>query len=194
MTAGRIAAIGAASAGVYLTLLAAAGLGAKPVRSDLAVVFGNTVVAGRPSARLRARLDIAVDLFRTGLVRRVLVSGGVDPAGNDEAAVMAAYLIERGVPRPAIIEDPHGVDTFATARDALAVRPGSVVVVTQWFHIPRARLAMRRVGVGRVSAAWPRFAEWRDLYSFAREALALPVYAIRPVASPAPASPTPSRS
>ena len=171
----------ALTGGGYLALLALAGLSARPVRSDLAVVLGNAVVAGRPSPRLQARLDVAVALFRAGLVRRVLVSGGVDTAGNDEAAIMAAYLVKAGIPTAAVLQDPLGRDTAATARNTAALRPASVVVVTQWFHVPRATLAMRRAGVANVSAAWPRFAEWRDAYSFGREAVALPVYAVRGV-------------
>lgn len=184
----RAAVIAACALAGYLLLLAAAGLFARPARSDLAVVFGNAVTAGRPSPRLQARLDTAAALFRAGLVRRVLVSGGVDAGGQDEAAVMAAYLAKRGIPAAAVLQDPHGDDTFATARNTAALLPDGVVVVTQWFHVPRARLAMRRFGVARVSATWPRFAEWRDAYSFMREAAGLPVYAVRPLVAPVPAA------
>ena len=72
---------------------------------------------------------------------------------------------------------------MATARHTAALAgPGtSVVVVTQWFHLPRAILAMRRFGLREVSGNWPRWFEARDAYSFVREAVALPVYALRPV-------------
>lgn len=169
---------------VYLAMLAAIGLSARPRPGELAVVLGNTVVAGQPSPRLRARLDVAVGLFRAGLVRRVLVSGGIEPSGDDEAAVMGRYLVAEGIPQAAIVEDPLGDDTFATARHtADLLDPGDgVVVVTQWFHIPRTMLAMRRCGLRKVSGAWPRYVEWRDVYSFLREAVALPTYTIKRVA------------
>ncbi|RYY17223.1 MAG: YdcF family protein [Alphaproteobacteria bacterium] len=169
---------------IYLAVLVAIGLSARPRPGELAVVLGNTVAAGQPSPRLRARLDVAVGLFRAGLVRRVMVSGGIEPSGGDEAAVMGRYLVAEGIPKAAIVEDQFGDDTFATARHTAGLLGSGegVVVVTQWFHVPRTMLAMRRHGLREVSAAWPRYAEWRDVYSFLREAVALPVYAVRSVA------------
>ena len=73
------------------------------------------------------------------------------------------------------------MDTFETARAVAGVlgREGRVLVVTQWFHVPRTVWSMRRVGFGSVSAVWPQFVEWRDFYSFAREVVALPGYVVR---------------
>ena len=179
---------------LYIVALAAFGLAARPAPGDLAVVLGNAVTpAGQPSPRLQARLDTAAALYRAGIVRRILVSGGIEPSGQDEAATMAGYLAQQAVPADAILQDPHGDDTLATARNTAGLPggPGRVVVVTQWFHVPRAVLAMRRAGVHGVSAAWPRFIEWRDAYSFLREAAALPAYALRPVPPPAPPTPSP---
>ena len=53
------------------------------------------------------------------------------------------------------------------------------VVVTQYFHVARATLACRRAGIDIVGASVPRWFEPRDLYSLAREVVALPVYAVR---------------
>ncbi len=187
-TAGICAIVGAA----YLGAIAVFGMTSRPRAADLAVVFGNTVLAdGQPSGRLRARLDVAVAVFRAGLVRRVLVSGGVEQPGNlDEAAVMAAYLQAHGIPEKAVLQDAAGVNTSETARHAaaLAAPGGGVVVVTQWFHLPRAVLALRRCGVRDVSGVWPRWFEGRDAYSLLREAVALPLYALRPVSCAASAA------
>ncbi len=169
----------------YLGAVAAFGLVAQPAPGDLIVVLGNAVTAdGRPSPRLQARLDAAVGVWNAGLARRVMVSGGVEPDGQDEAAVMAGYLVAHGIPAAAVVQDPHGDDTFRTARNVAALLRGTgrVIVVTQWFHIPRTELALRRFGVTQMSAAWPRFAEWRDAFSLLREAVGLPFYAVRPTA------------
>ena len=75
------------------------------------------------------------------------------------------------------------MDTWATARNAAALLGGHgrVLVATQWFHVPRTLLALRRFGLTGAGAAWPRFMEARDAYSLVREAMALPWYAIRPL-------------
>ena len=165
--------------------LAWQGLSARPGDADSAIVFGNTVdSSGAPSRRLAARLDAALGLYEARRVRYVLVSGGVGKEGFDEADVMARWLRARGVPDSALIVDSRGLDTRATcanARRLLAARhAGSVDVVTQWFHVPRAVLAARRAGLDVRGAAWPRFCEPRDAYSFARELVAYPVYALKP--------------
>lgn len=168
---------------LYLAALAATGVVQRPRPADLAVVLGNTIEwDGQPSPRLRARLDTALRLYRSGNVRRILVSGGIEePGPRDEAAAMATYLRAQGVPPEAILEDRAGTDTMETARHAaMLVAPGAgLVVVSQWFHLPRAMLAMRRCGLREVSGDWPRWFEARDAYSLLREAVALPFYAFR---------------
>src|SRR5215213_1653173 len=71
------------------TLIVADGLNDDIQAADVAIVPGNTVEKdGRPSARLGARLDQTVALYRQGLFPDVIVSGGVGSEGFDEAEVM----------------------------------------------------------------------------------------------------------
>ena len=73
-------------------LIVADGLTDDVHAADVAIVPGNTVGKdGRPSARLRARLDQTVSLYRQGLFPNVIVSGGVGSEGFDEAEVMRRY-------------------------------------------------------------------------------------------------------
>ncbi|QYF94575.1 YdcF family protein [Massilia sp. PAMC28688] len=149
--------------------------------SDVAIVLGSKVdTSGQPSARLAARLDQGAAVYRRGLARAVIVSGGTGQEGFDEALVMRNYLIKAGLPPAAIIMDPHGVTTEATARNSAAIMQArgwtSAIVVTQHFHVPRTVLALRRAGVAQLSSTYPRFTEARDLYSTLRELVALPVY------------------
>jgi vancomycin permeability regulator SanA len=168
----------------YAAALAAVGLTARAEPADMAIVFGNTVAPdGTPSPRLAARLATAAGLYRNHVVPAIFVSGATGREGFDEGRVMREDLVRRGVPMSAIIVDPEGRNTQLTcahARAVLADLGGTrVVLVTQWFHVARARLAARRAGIPIVSAQAPHWAEWRDAYSFARELVALPVYALR---------------
>ncbi|WP_063582190.1 vancomycin high temperature exclusion protein [Achromobacter ruhlandii] len=166
--------------------LIAAGLLADGPEADVAVVLGNTVAPdGRPSPRLAARLDRAYDCYAAARCRVLFVSGGVDPAGHDEAAVMRDYLIARGVPAGRVVADSLGNDTWATATHAGAYMRehgyASAMAITQYFHVPRTMLALRRHGVQQVGGASPRYAEARDLYSILRELPAIAWYALRPL-------------
>ena len=161
--------------------IVADGLGDDARRSDVGIVLGSKVeLDGRPSARLAARLDKTVELYRAGLFPKVIVSGGLGKEGYDEATTMRDYLVARGVPAPAVIVDSDGVNTEATAKNSAALMRErglkSAVVVTQYFHVTRTKLALRNNGVATVYSAHPRYVEWRDVYSTFREAVAVPMY------------------
>lgn len=183
----RLALATAAAGGLFvlaMVVLVTVGWSDDPAPSDVGLVLGNAVAAdGQPSARLCARLDAAVRLRRAGCFDPVIVSGGIDPAGHDEAAVMRDYLVGCGVPATAIILDNHGVDTYESARQtARTMREHGwkrVCVVSQYFHVPRARLALTCCGVPHVASGSARFAEWRDLYSIPREMIGYAWYAVR---------------
>ncbi|TKC83574.1 YdcF family protein [Trinickia terrae] len=165
-------------------VLASAGLLSRAQPADVAIVLGNTVYRdGSPSPRLAARLDRASQCYEQRQCGLIFVSGGVDASGTDEAVAMRAYLIRRGVPAGRIVVDSAGVDTWATAHNASTFMRdrglSSAIVVTQYFHLPRAMLALRRFGVRDVSGAYPQFWESRDIYSVAREVPAFVWYGIR---------------
>jgi vancomycin permeability regulator SanA len=152
--------------------------------ADVAVVFGNRVEPdGTPSIRLQARLDRAITLYRDGWCRTILVSGGLGKEGHNEAVVMQSYLRDHGIPEQHIFVDRQGTNTYNTARHTaqLLQEHGfqSVIVVTQYFHISRARLALVRFGVSPVYTARANIIHWRDGYSIVREVVAWYYYALR---------------
>lgn len=171
----------------HVLWIAIDGLGAHPSRpADVAVVLGNAVRAdGTLAPRTEARCQRAVELYRAGLVKAVLTSGGHDAAvGRDEAATMRDYLVAQGVAPGDVFADSLGVDSGATARNtaALARNHGwrSVVVVSQWFHLTRCRLAFAKHAPDlEVQVAAARHHEWREIYSTLREVPAFYVYLLR---------------
>ena len=179
----------AVAGGATALLLAALGISAAGMTDDLrpadvGVVLGSKVeLNGQPSSRLAARLERGASLYAQGVFKHVIVSGGTGVEGFDEAAVMRDYLVKRGVPSSAIIVDSDGTTTDATARNCAKVmeRRGfkRVTVVTQYFHVPRTRLALRRHGMTDIGSAHAHFFEPRDLYSIAREVAALPAYFLK---------------
>ena len=153
-------------------------------KSDVAVVPGNMVYPdGTPSRRLAARLDRARALYAEGRVKAVIVSGGTGAEGYDEARAMKAWLVAHGVPASVIIEDSEGVTTMATARNSAAIMRAhgmnTAAVATQYFHVPRTVLALRKTGVTVNQTSHARYAEWRDLYSIPREVVGYASYLIR---------------
>ncbi|WP_105131892.1 YdcF family protein [Burkholderia sp. BE12] len=159
--------------------------------ADVAVIFGNALDdTGAPKPVLAARLDVGVRCYRTGQCPAFLVSGAIDGPGLNEATAMRDYLVARGVPADRIAVDDQGDNTLATARHTLAYlhahRLSRVLIVSQYYHLARARLAFERVGIARenISAAYPRRFQLRDVYSSWREVPAYVVYAVRLWANP----------
>lgn len=143
-------------------------------KADVAVVFGNKIeLTGQPSARLQARLDRAIEVYKQGFVSQIIVSGGIGVEGFDEAQVMKDYLIAHQIPATQIITDNRGNDTYLTVKNCTNILPAhnlhSVMIISQYFHISRARLAFKQAGITELSNAHAYYFEWRDIYSFGRE-------------------------
>lgn len=104
-----------------------------------AIVFGSGLEDdGTPRPVLTARLDAALELYETGMIARIIVSGSADTDYHEPRA-MSAYLREHGVPEFVIREDDKGDNTRATcerATDEFAV--DEAVLVTQAVHLSRA--------------------------------------------------------
>jgi len=149
--------------------------------ADVAVVLGNEVyLNGEPSRPLKARLDRAVELFRRHLFPQIVVSGGIETNGTDETLAMRQYLMRQGVPAEAILLDPRGADTMDTAEDTVALMNQHgwkrIIVISQYFHLPRCKLAFRKAGIKHVLVSYARFFSWHDLWAITRELVAYPVY------------------
>jgi uncharacterized SAM-binding protein YcdF (DUF218 family) len=161
-----------------------AGLADSAEVSDLCVVPANKVETdGRPSPRLAARLDQAFEVYRAGLASVLFVSGGTGVEGWDEAQVMQRVLVARGVPAERIVVDSDGYDTYKTAAHAAAYMRAhgmnSAIVVSNYYHILRTKLALRWFGVPWVHSAHARFYGPRDIWSIPREVAGICYYAFR---------------
>lgn len=141
---------------------------------DAAVVLGNKVEdSGQPSERLKARLDTSVELYDRGYFTFIIVSGGIGKEGFDEAKVMKSYLIDKGIPEDKIIEDNNGYNSYMTAQNTSKIMDelelDSVMVITQYFHVSRTKLAFRKMDFKEVYSAHAKIFEFRDIYSIIRE-------------------------
>ena len=182
---------GGLAAGLELAFIVVDGRHDRPGHADVALVLGNMVdPANRPYPMLQSRLDRALERYRHGDYPFIIVSGGFDAPGGDEAAGMRAYLVGQGVPAEKIIVDQQGINTYASARfTARLLRERgwrSVCVVTDYYHVPRARLALRRFGVATVYSAHSQDTEPGNYYHLLREMAGLVKYALRSYDLPEP--------
>lgn len=132
-------------------------------KSEIAVVFGARVYPnGTVSATVKDRMDAALDLYKRGLVQKILITGGVDADGVDETLGMRAYGIAQGVPKSAFILDNKGVNTDASVANTVQYfrdhNITQVLAVSKYYHLPRIKMAYRAAhfNVRTVPAFEPR--------------------------------------
>jgi uncharacterized SAM-binding protein YcdF (DUF218 family) len=126
--------------------------------ADAIVVFGAAEYSGRPSPVLRARLDHAYSLYRSGVAPVIITTGG---AGGDpkfsEGEVGRTYMLGRGVPERNLIAETQGHDTAESAvRVSVIMRANglhSCVAVSDAYHVFRIRKLLEHEGVGPVYVA-----------------------------------------
>jgi uncharacterized SAM-binding protein YcdF (DUF218 family) len=128
---------------------------------DAIVVVGSPLAAdGSLSDVLEERVATGVALWKRGVAPRLLLAGGRAPGQRSllaEAEAMAERAFVLGVPRSAIVVERESRNTSMNAKNiavlcsGLAIR--TVIVVSQPFHLRRAVLWFRRMGLDAVGHA-----------------------------------------
>lgn len=157
---------------IHSTCILVDGLYDDTGKAELAIIFGNTVNKdGTLSPRLKARLDKGLELYKDSTIKKIFVSGGLGKEGHYEGTKMAEYLIAQGIPADVIQVDNKGNNTYLTAKNTIETYPSleNVIVVTQYHHITRAKLAMRKVGIKHVYGIHCDYFEGGDVLSIIRE-------------------------
>ena len=124
-----------------------------------AIVLGCAVRHDAPTATLELRLEAARALWQRHPAITIIVTGGVsDPRERSEAAVMARWLADAGVPREQIVKEDRALNTeenLANVRAIIAERhlPSPVWLVTSDYHMWRAAAIGRSVGIETIPCA-----------------------------------------
>lgn len=158
--------------------------------NETALVLGTnrTLDDGRPNPFYQDRIAAAARLYKAGRVRRLLVSGGVEPSGQSQATAMKRDLERRGVPAGVITTDPAGfrtLDSILRAHDLYGL--SRFTVVTQCFHASRAVAIARAHGLRAIAYCTPNppgasswRVELREVFARARAVIDLYLVHSRP--------------
>src|SRR5688572_6748665 len=150
--------------------------------ADVAIVLGAAVErGGRPSPSLRTRTQHAIELYRGGRVKTLFLTGGLGRNAPSEAEAMRRLALAGGVPDIALVLDETATSTqqsiAAAAREARARGWETALVVSEPFHMLRARQMARDAGLDAYASpatgsAIQRIERLRRYYT-ARESAAL---------------------
>jgi vancomycin permeability regulator SanA len=121
----------------------------------VAMVFGAGLnPSGGPSAMLYDRIATAAELYDSGRVGKLLMTGDNGEVSYNEVEVMRQTAVELGVLDEDIVLDYAGFSTWDScyrAREVFGL--AEATLVTQRFHLPRAVFTCRHLGIDAIGVA-----------------------------------------
>ncbi|WP_333596470.1 SanA/YdcF family protein [Chryseobacterium flavum] len=100
---------------------------------------GKTLNNGMPNAYFYNRIQAASELYKSGKIKYLIVSGDNSSKDYNEPEDMQIALIQNGIPRDKIIMDHAGfrtLDSVIRARDIFGQT--KLIIISQKFHNERA--------------------------------------------------------
>jgi SanA protein len=122
-----------------------------PRRVALVLGCSKFAPSGNINLFYKRRLQAALDLYESGVVTRILVSGDNSREGYDEPTFMKEDLVALGVPEAHIQRDFAGFRTLdSVLRASKVFQLDGFVAVSQEFHCLRAVYLAREAGLDAV--------------------------------------------
>jgi len=116
---------------------------------DCVLVLGCQVKSdGSPSHMLRDRLDCGINLYKSGVASKILMSGDHGQTDYNEVGTMKQVAINDGVAAEDVFMDHAGFSTYESiyrAKEIFGVK--KMVIVTQKYHLYRALYIAKQLGV-----------------------------------------------
>ncbi|WP_037465174.1 YdcF family protein [Shimazuella kribbensis] len=119
---------------------------------DAGIILGAALWENKPSPALRERLNKGLELYRSGKVDRLILSGGLGNAEQQsEAQAMRTYLMKYGVPSDKMILEDQSHNTKENLRNTsahLKEKPiHSLYLITHDYHMTRALLYAKQANL-----------------------------------------------
>ncbi len=119
-------------------------------RADCIMVLGCALRGDVPSPMLERRLGRGLELYRAGISTDIIVCGGQgDDENRTEAAAMAEYYINHGVPAEDVHREDASANTWENMENAKAIMAekgfSNAVIVSSEFHLPRIQSFARQM-------------------------------------------------
>jgi uncharacterized SAM-binding protein YcdF (DUF218 family) len=121
-------------------------------RSDCAIVLGAAVHGSEPSPVFQERIRHAIELYRIGMVSKIIFTGGMgEGAIHTESEVAARFAVHEGVPEGDILTETRSRTTQQNLAEARLLMHRhvltSAVIVSDPLHLRRADLMAKHLGI-----------------------------------------------
>ncbi len=145
--------------------------------ADVAIVLGAGTRRETPSPVFRERIDHAINLYRSGVVSAIILTGGI---GNGrtvaDSEIARDYALEEGVPAEAIYIETSSETTLENLQEARMIMQGqgfeNALVVSDPLHLFRAMAMAGDLGLDAHPSPTPTSrinSWWANLFFLARE-------------------------
>jgi uncharacterized SAM-binding protein YcdF (DUF218 family) len=145
----------------------------RPQNADVMIVLGCQIWGEGPSEILEYRLQNALKLYKNGISKNIIVSGG---QGADEviteAKAMKKWFVKNGVPESIIYEEDKSTNTYENLKFSKLIMDKKgfkdAVVVTSDFHVFRSLWLSKRIGI-EAKGAPSKTVDYLKPYYYVRE-------------------------
>jgi uncharacterized SAM-binding protein YcdF (DUF218 family) len=129
-------------------------------RADAAVVLGAAVWTAEVSPVFRERINHAINLYRTGQVRKVIFTGGQgNPGEPTESSAARDYALQSGLPVNDILIEEKSHNTYQNILYAKQVADkngiNKVLIVSDPLHMKRAMAMATDMGLAAAPSPTP---------------------------------------
>lgn len=115
---------------------------------DCILVLGAGVWGENPSPMLEDRLLRAIELYKSGVSSKIIMSGDHGREDYDEVNIMKNFAIEKGVPSEDVFMDHAGFSSYESIYRAKEIFDcEKIIIVTQKYHLYRALYIANQLGL-----------------------------------------------
>lgn len=121
-----------------------------PEKADAVMILGSSVRGNKLSQIVQDRTEAAIQVYQQWKASKIFISGDGDSSQQyyNEVASINRYLINRSISPADIFVDFAWYDTYDSiwrAQKIYGIK--SLIISTQRFHLPRALLIARTLGI-----------------------------------------------
>jgi SanA protein len=119
-------------------------------KHEFGLVMGTDLLRFNGSTNLHFlnRTEGAAQVYMSGKVAHLLISGNKNNKGFDEVTGMEEMILSKGIPKAVLILDFDGNTTWESAKRARQIyHLQTVTIITDTFHAPRAIYLCRHFGI-----------------------------------------------
>jgi uncharacterized SAM-binding protein YcdF (DUF218 family) len=128
------------------------------VKSDVAIVLGCKSFDGNQISQcIYSRVGKGAELYKNGVVKKLILSGGNDfPDNANEAEVMKTVALMQGVKDEDILLEKKATDSYENLLYSYNIAKennlNKVILVTELYHLPRVNLLANKLGIAHTYA------------------------------------------